>query len=198
MHKIARNLAALSAAAPILLAGLAGHAAAASAFTSLKEPACQGAPGNAAARRDEHGHVVFQCRGAGGWSIRLLYAGTYVSAFFTPSGAKKPAFQLNAPYNIGPRIEWVSPAAHSRPNAAIVRLHVRTGSASTETALAVLGVSASRMCLAGLISGKAGYANALAREQANALPASGECRAGGPSVTGPQSEALTELLGANR
>jgi hypothetical protein len=167
-------------------------------FTSLKEPACKGAPGNAQARKDEHGHVIYSCSGAAGWRVRLVYRGTSVIAEFTPTTTKQKSFTLGAPYDIGPRIEWRSATKGGAPYAAIVRLHSRADAGRVESALAVLGVSGSKMCLSAVVSPAAPpNQNAAAITAADELKTSGLC-AGMVRTIGPEAETTRELVQRNR
>lgn len=185
--------------AAIALACAAGAQAAhaQSVFTSLKEPACQGAAGNAAARKTEHAPVVLDCRGAGGWRVHVIFHGASVTAGFIAADSTKPALELHAGYDIGPRIEWRSRGKSQPPHAAIVRLHERTGQKTTASALAILGVRPGSMCLAAIIDAGANKnANQLAQKQADELR-DGNCPEGSPRLIGAATEAGRALLDRN-
>ncbi len=172
-------------------------AASAQTVTSLEPKACKGAPGNAAAQKHDHAAVIYDCAGAGGWRIKLTYFGTNVSADFTPAGTQKPVFTLRAPFDIGPRIEWRSAGKGQPPHAAIVRLHVRTEAQKTASALAVLGVSGSSLCLYAVVSPVAPpNQNVAATLTSDELKGSGKC--GAPRTIGPESDTTRELIELNR
>ena len=190
--------------APFLLASaLAGllcvssACAQSSVLTSLKTPACKGAPGNAAAQKHDHAAVIYTCPGAGGWRIKLTYFGANVSAEFTSAGAAKPAFTLRAPYDIGPRIEWRSARKGAAPHAAIVRLHVRTGTQKTASALAVLGVAGSSLCIAALVDPRtSANSNVEAQAVADRLK-NGTCPPDGLKLKGGESQTVRDLVETN-
>lgn len=166
-------------------------------YSSLKEPACKGATGNAQARKDDHGHVIYSCPGVKGWRVRLVYRGTSVIAEFAPTTARQKSFTLGAPYDIGPRIEWRSATKGEAPYAAIVRLHSRADAGRVESALAVLGVSGSKMCLSAIVTPAAlPNQNAAATTAADELKTSGLC-AGMVRTIGPESETTRELVQRN-
>ncbi len=186
----------LFALATISLVVPVSSASAETKVTSLNQPACKGAPGNAAAARHDHGEVIYHCAGAHGWRIRKTAFGAYVHAAFTPSGASKPVLTLSAPYDIGPRIEW-HPAGNGAPFAAIVRLHTRLDSGKTASALAVLALSPRSACVSAIIDGAATDANGEARKVAAGLTNSTACPAV-PTIVGPPTEVARELADRNK
>jgi hypothetical protein len=180
---------------------LTAHATAsaqASAFTSLQPSACKGAPGNVAAQKHDHAAMIYTCSGAAGWRIKLTYFGANVSAEFTKGSAAKPAFTLRADYDIGPRIEWRSRARGEFPYAAIVRLHVRTDTQKTASALAVLGLTHSSLCLAAIVDpSAAGNANVTAQAIADRLQGA-TCEPDALRLKGDESEIVRELIEMNQ
>lgn len=182
----------------LMLASHSSASAQTSAFTSLQPSTCKGAPGNVAAQKHDHAAVIYTCSGAAGWRIKLTYFGANVSAEFTKGSAAKPAFTLRAAYDIGPRIEWRSRAKGEAPYAAIVRLHVRTDTQKTASALAVLGVTQSSLCLAAIVDPTASTnANATAQGIADRLKGA-TCEPDALRLKGGESEIVRELIEMNQ
>lgn len=178
---------------------LAPAAARDSLYTSLKPPACKSLTGKTPAQVAEHEALPYSCPGIAGWTVFLTYHGTNVTAALARDGGPKPAAQLGAPFDIGPRMEWRGTGAGRgfKADTVIVRLTTQLDAmGKTGSVLAVAKIGPDGICLAGVVDAQANRdANTLARGIADdpGLPGF-RCGTDLPRVVGPQTELTKEAL----